>query len=113
MEVGRFSPVTYGRDIRVSPTDPNMLYAALSVAAASHDGALYRSSDAGRSWQRFDKVQVHGTVMSVGLHARDPHQVYMAARYNGEIFGTQDGGETWQDLSLPPGVKDIYAVACG
>ncbi len=113
LEVGRFSPVTYGRDIRVSPTDPNTFYAALSVAAASHDGALYRSADAGRSWQRFDKVQVHGTVMSVGLHARDPLQVYMAARYNGEIFGTQDGGETWQDLSLPPGVKDIYAVACG
>lgn len=113
MEVGRFSPVTYGRDIRVSPSDPNTLYAALSVAAASHDGALYRSTDAGKSWKRFDKVQVHGTVMSVGLHAQDPNQVYLGARYNGEIFGTQDGGENWASLSLPQGVKDIYSVACG
>jgi photosystem II stability/assembly factor-like uncharacterized protein len=113
MEVGRFSPVTYGRDIRVSPSDPNTLYAALSVAAASHDGGLYRSMDAGQSWQRFDKVQVHGTIMSVGLHATDPDQVYLAARYNGEVFGTEDGGETWQTLSLPAGVKDIYSIAVG
>ncbi len=55
----------------VSPAEPNTLYAALSVAAASHDGGLYRSADGGQSWQRFDKVQVHGTIMSIGLHPSD------------------------------------------
>ena len=69
MEVRRFSPTTYGRDVKASPTEPNTLYAALSVAAASHDGGLYRSEDGGQSWKRFDKVQVHGTIMSIGLHA--------------------------------------------
>ena len=113
LEVGRFSPVTYGRDIRVSPADPNTLNAALSVAAASHDGGLYRSTDAGKTWRRFDKVQVHGTIMSVALHPRDPRTVYLGARYDGEIYGTEDGGETWQSARLPHGVKDIYAVACG
>lgn len=113
LEVGRYSPTTYGRDIRVSPQDPNTLYAALSVAAASHDGALYRSTDAGRSWSRFDKVQVHGTIMSVGLNASDPDQVIIGARYNGEVFATNDGGETWRDMPLPGDVKDIYCVACG
>jgi hypothetical protein len=33
MGVERFSPFTYGRDIKVSPHDPNTLYACLSVAA--------------------------------------------------------------------------------
>ena len=113
LEVGRFSPTTYGRDIKVSPSDPNTLYSALSVAAASKDGAVYRSQDKGNTWQRFDKVQVHGTVMSVAPHATDPKQVYLAARYDGEIFGTLDGGENWQFMPLPQGVKDIYAVACG
>ncbi|NJO35268.1 MAG: hypothetical protein HC869_21430, partial [Rhodospirillales bacterium] len=61
----RFSPVTYGRDVKVAPQDASTMYAALSVAAASKDGGLYRSRDAGRTWQRFDKVQVHGTIMSV------------------------------------------------
>ena len=113
MEIKRFSPVTYGRDIKVSTAEPNTLYAALSVAASSHDGALYRSQDNGKSWQRFDKVQVHGTIMSVGLHATDPNQVYLGARYDGEIFGTQDGGKTWQAMPLPGEVQHIYSVACG
>jgi hypothetical protein len=40
MRVDRFSPFTYGRDIKVSPQDPNILYACLSVAASSKDGAV-------------------------------------------------------------------------
>ena len=100
MRVDRFSPFTYGRDIKVSPQDPNTLYACLSVAASSKDGALYRSQDLGKTWQRFDKVQPHGTLMSVCLHHSDAKQVYIAARY-GEVFGTQDGGETWRETPLP------------
>jgi hypothetical protein len=68
MRVDRFSPFTYGRDIKVSPQDPNTLYACLSVAASSKNGALDRSQDVGKTWQRFDKVTPHGTLMSVGLH---------------------------------------------
>jgi photosystem II stability/assembly factor-like uncharacterized protein len=113
MEVGRFSPTTYGRDIKVSAAEPNTLYAALSVAAASHDGGLYRSQDGGKSWQRFDKVQVHGTIMSIGLHHKDPKQVYIGARYDGEVFGTKDGGNTWEAIPLPGEVQHIYSVACG
>jgi photosystem II stability/assembly factor-like uncharacterized protein len=113
MEMKRFSPITYGRDVKVSPQDAKTIYAALSVAAASHDGGIYRSRDAGKTWTRFDKVQVHGTIMSVGLHHTDPNQVYIGARYQGEVFGTQDGGETWAAMPLPSPVKDIYSVACG
>ncbi|MBV9758168.1 MAG: hypothetical protein JO047_14040 [Alphaproteobacteria bacterium] len=112
MQVGRFSPFTYARDIRVAPSDPNTLYACLSVAAASTDGALFRSDDLGNTWARFDKVQPHGTLMSVALHRNDAKQVYVAARY-GEVFGTRDGGESWAPMPLPLGVKDVYALACG
>ena len=112
MQINKFSPTTYGRDIRVSRSDPTTIYAALSVAAASHDGGVYRSQDAGRTWSRFDKVQVHGTIMSVGLHNTDPNQVYIGARYKGEIFGTTDGGASWQEMSIPVEVKDVYSVAC-
>jgi photosystem II stability/assembly factor-like uncharacterized protein len=113
MDLRRFSPTTYGRDVKVSPQDGKTLYAALSVAAASKDGGVYRSTDTGATWQRFDKVQVHGTIMSVALHQTDPDQVYLGARYDGEIYGTRDGGETWDSLPLPAGVKDIYSLAVG
>jgi photosystem II stability/assembly factor-like uncharacterized protein len=113
MEMKRFSPITYGRDVKASPSEPNTLYCALSVAAASKDGAIYKSRDGGESWKRFDKVQVHGTIMSIGLHQRDPKQVFIGARYDGEVFGTTDGGNTWQAMPLPGEVQHIYSVACG
>lgn len=110
-EMKKFSPVTYGRDVKVSAHDPNTMYCALSVAAASKDGGVYKSSDAGKTWSRFDKVQVHGTVMSLGLSQSDPKTVVIGARYEGEIFLTRDGGATWQFDPLPGTVKDIYSVA--
>jgi photosystem II stability/assembly factor-like uncharacterized protein len=111
MDLKRFSPTTYGRDVKVSPHDPKTIYSALSVAAASKDGGVYRSQDAGKTWKRFDKVQVHGTIMSVGLSPSDPKKVIIGARYEGEIFATADGGESWSTIPLPGPVKDVYSVA--
>ena len=113
MELGRFSPSTYGRDVKVAPTDGKTMYAALSVAAASKEGGLFRSQDCGQTWKRFDKVKVHGTIMSVALHNKNPNAVYLGARYDGEVYGTEDGGDTWQSMPLPAGVKDIYSLAVG
>jgi photosystem II stability/assembly factor-like uncharacterized protein len=113
LEIGRFSPLTYGRDIRVSPHDPNVLYACLSPAARSSDGSIYRSDDVGSTWQRFDHdIKAEATMMGVALHPLDPNQVYGVSRF-GQVFGTQDGGRSWRETRLPEGVRDVYAVACG
>jgi photosystem II stability/assembly factor-like uncharacterized protein len=112
MEIGRFTPLRYGRDIRVSPHDPRTLYACLSKAASSDAGSLYRSTDVGETWQRFDQgLNPPSTMMAVALHPRDPAQVYCATR-NGQVFGTLDGGKSWQNHPLPDGVADCYALAC-
>jgi photosystem II stability/assembly factor-like uncharacterized protein len=111
LEVGRFSPLTYGRDIRLSPHDPRTLYAALSPAARSEDGSLYRSTDLGQTWSRIDHgVKARATMMGLALHPRDRDQVYGASRC-GQVFGTQDGGKTWRESQIP--VDDVYAIACG
>ena len=112
MEVGRFSPLTYGRDIRVSPQDPRVLYACLSPAARSQDGSLYRSDDVGETWTRFDHgVKAETTMMAVALHPTDADRVYCVSR-TGQVFGTEDGGRSWREHRLPDGVEDIYALAC-
>jgi len=112
MEVGRFSPLTYARDVHVSPHDPRELYACLSPAARSEDGSLYRSRDLGQSWQRFDHgVAARSTMMALALHGRDRDQVYCTTRH-GQVFGTQDGGRSWREHPLPDGVTDVYALAC-
>jgi photosystem II stability/assembly factor-like uncharacterized protein len=113
MEIGRFSPLTYGRDIRVSPLDPKVMYACLSPAARSTDGAIYRSDDVGETWKRFDHgIKAEATMMGVALHPKDPSQVFGVSRF-GQVFGTQDGGKSWSEHRLPEGVRDVYAVACG
>ena len=112
MEVGRFSPLTYARDVHVSPHDPRELYACLSPAARSEDGSLYRSRDLGTTWQRFDQgVKARSTMMALALHGRDRDQVFCTCRH-GQVFGTQDGGRSWREYQLPDGVTDVYALAC-
>src|SRR5437762_3426158 len=113
MEIGRFSPLTYGRDIRTSPHDPKVLYAALSPAARSTDGSIYKSEDVGKTWKRFDHgIKADATMMGVIVHPKDPNQVYGISRV-GQVFGTQDGGKSWSEVRLPEGVRDCYCIAAG
>jgi len=50
-------------------------------------------------------------MMAVSAHAGDPARVYCASRC-GQVFGTENGGASWREYRLPPGVQDVYAVAC-
>jgi photosystem II stability/assembly factor-like uncharacterized protein len=112
INVGRYSPLTYCRDVIVSPHDPRVMYAALSQAAFSSAGSLYRSDDLAQTWKRIDHdVTAESTVMSVAAHPGDPARVYCCTR-SGQVIGTEDGGKSWTDYRLPQGVQDVYAVAC-
>jgi photosystem II stability/assembly factor-like uncharacterized protein len=112
INVGRYSPLTYCRDIIVSPHNPRTMYAALSQAAFSTAGSLYRSDDLAQTWKRIDHgVRAESTVMSLHAHPQDAARVYCCTR-SGQVIGTEDHGVTWQDYRLPQGVQDVYAVAC-
>ncbi len=111
-EVGRFSPLKYCRDVIVSPHDPKVMYAALSQAAFSTAGSLYRSDDIAQTWKRIDHgVKAESTVMAVSTHPKDPARVWCVTR-SGQVIGTEDGGKSWADYRLPEGVHDVYTVAC-
>ncbi|HSV81230.1 MAG TPA: hypothetical protein VLK85_18695 [Ramlibacter sp.] len=113
LEVGRFSPLTYARDIRVSPHDPRMLYATLSESSNGNTGSLWRSPDLGASWTRFDhSVTARSTVMALAIDPRDAGVVHCAAR-GGQVFGTRDGGKSWNDYPLPEGCLGTYCLAAG
>ncbi len=111
MRIGRFSELTYARDIKVAPLEPETLLAALSVAASSDAGSLYRSPDLGQTWTRFDHdVAIGSTLMIIAPSGTSPDRVYCAAR-RGEILGTDDGGESWREYPLPADVQGVYALA--
>lgn len=105
------SEIFYGRDVRVSPHDPNMIYATLSTAANGATGTVWRSPDLGRSWSRFDRpTRAESTMMAVVPSPRDRSVVYAAAR-KGQVFGTLDEGATWQEVPLPKGCTGVMALA--
>ena len=112
-EIGRFSPLTYCHDVIVSAHDARVLYTCLSPAAFSTDGSLYRSADLGTTWRRIDHgIKAESTLMAVAEHRADPARIACVTR-GGQVFGTADGGDSWQEYRLPAGVEDVYAVACG
>lgn len=110
--IKRFSDLSYGRDIMVSPHDPKVFYAALSQSSRGTAGSLCRSEDAGQSWKRIDHGHsVDSTVMSVAVSGEDPDRICFGARL-GQVFGTDDGGATWEAMPLPEGVSDVRAIVC-
>ncbi|MDH4144664.1 MAG: hypothetical protein OEY23_05780 [Acidimicrobiia bacterium] len=112
IEVGRTSPLTYCRDVRVSPVEPSVVYGCFSDEALGQAGSLYRSDDIGATWRRYDRVAPVSTMMRVAMSPTDPDEVWCATR-RGDVYGTRDGGETWLETRLPTGGRDVYAMACG
>lgn len=112
INIGRFSPLTYCRDVIASAAEPRVMYACLSDEALGKAGSLWRSDDDGETWGRFDAFTCTSTLMQVAAHRQDPKQVWCATRH-GQVFGTLDGGETWLERPLPSGGRDVYAIACG
>lgn len=110
--ISRYSELTYGRDLMISPHDPAVFLAALSTSSRGDAGSLYRSQDKGETWQRLDhSISIDSTLMKVAVSTRDPDRIYCGARL-GQVFGTEDGGASWLGLPLPSGVVDVRAVHC-
>ncbi len=111
-KIGQFSPLTYCRDVMVCPHNPQVMYACLSEAAFSRAGSLYRSDDVAKTWKRIDHgIRIQSTLMSVCVHPRDAASLYCVSR-SGQVVGTEDAGQSWQEFPLPSGVQDVYTIAC-
>jgi len=111
LEVRRFAPFRYTRDVRVAADDPRTLYACFSIASRSETGAMYRSKDLGQTWARADaSMQVSSTIMGFGVHASDGRGVASATRH-GQVFYTMDGCKTWTETHLPPEAGDAFCAA--
>ena len=110
----RFSPTTYGRDIKVSTGRAEH---ALRRALGRRLEPRRRRSIAARTTARAGSASTRSRCTAPSCRSACttaiPNQVYLGARYDGEMFGTQDGGKTWQAMPLPGEVQHIYSVACG
>jgi photosystem II stability/assembly factor-like uncharacterized protein len=113
VEFGNFSPITYTRDLMAAPNDPNLMYVSIGAAARSGQGALYRSRDLFKTFERVDRgVEAKSTMMAVGVDPRSPSNIFCIAR-DGQVFGTQDDGANWTTYQLPEKAKELRGLAVG
>ena len=104
---GYFNTSSVGA-IAVSEADPNVIYAGTGEATiridVSHGDGVYKSTDAGRTWQHIGLEDTRH-IGKIRIHPDNPDIVYVAAL--GHAFGTNedrgvfrsmDGGETWEKV---------------
>ncbi len=122
-------------DIALAPSDNDIIYVGTGEANAgggslAYDGVgVYKSNDAGQSWEHIGLSDV-GSIGKVVVNPNDPDEVYVAAM--GRLFGnntergvykTIDGGDTWSqvlfisentgaiDLAInPKDPREVYAA---
>ncbi|MGA2072860.1 MAG: sialidase family protein [Terriglobia bacterium] len=87
-----------------SLTDPDTVYAGIE------DAAIFRSTDAARSWHELSGLRGHGTgpkwqpgaggmcLHTIILDTKDPGRIYIAISAAG-AFRTDDGGTTWKPIN--------------
>lgn len=77
----------YNLAIAVDPTDSRVLYFGTSANEANDGGTVFRSTNAGESWQDLSK----GDATSGGLHA-DTHAIVVSSRNPNIVITGNDGG---------------------
>jgi photosystem II stability/assembly factor-like uncharacterized protein len=50
-------------------------------------------------------------MFSIAFDERQPKRMYCASS-GGEVFASEDGGESWIERPLPAGATQVYAMGC-
>ncbi|MEZ4712279.1 MAG: hypothetical protein R3A44_34135 [Caldilineaceae bacterium] len=82
------------------------------VFASSEQGRLYRSDDAGQSWQEVHSWAGLGMITGLAFspnYAQDGH--FFAATPEG-VFRTQDHGQSWESSTFGLLDSEILSIAC-
>lgn len=95
-------------DIAVAESNPDIVWVGLGEAnifrASVAGTGMYKSTDAGKTWQHMGLTDTN-TIARIVIHPKNPDIVYVAApghewTYNKErgVFKTTDGGKTWDKV---------------
>lgn len=89
--MGRLPTQPGAHAVLPDPTQPKRVYAA-------GDGGLYRSDDAGQTWQPATEGLADGSIAALALDPRQPQRLY-AATLTGALYGSEDGANSWRTLT--------------
>lgn len=83
------------RAVAIDPREPKRVYAA-------SDAGVYRSNDAGQTWEPARRGLPEGGIVALALDPRQPEHLYAAAS-TGALYASADGAASWSPL---PGTAD-------
>jgi len=97
--------------IVIDPNDPkNMFVAAWNAQMPNSDGDLFRSKDAGKTWEIV--ADLHGkSLRALSIATANP-QILLAGALDG-IYRSHDGGQNWERISPEnhAEIKNIESIA--
>jgi photosystem II stability/assembly factor-like uncharacterized protein len=56
-------------------------------------------------------VEPKTTMFALAFDPRQPRRMFCATN-GGEVFASEDGGESWIERPLPTGATQVYAMGC-
>ncbi len=93
----------------VAPSNPNRLYA--TVEANEKSGGIYRSDDAGESWQKLSgDERYYGRGTDFAEIKVDPKNADIVYSANVCVWKSVDGGKTWNTFRGAPGGDDYHRI---
>jgi photosystem II stability/assembly factor-like uncharacterized protein len=96
--------------VAVAPSDANRMYAIVDDTDAKK-GGLYRSDDAGKSWQLLSNDQrIWGRgwyFCNVVVDPKNPDKIYVS---NTSVYRSDDGGKTFIPIKGAPGGDDYHQL---
>jgi photosystem II stability/assembly factor-like uncharacterized protein len=105
----------YITDIKISPANPAVGYAAYHPAYDSDQGKIYKTTDNGLSWMQISTNLPAGLrLLEIEVHPQDEDTLYVlsgAGRFAcsaAEVYKSTDGGITWRQIGSNLGeIMDI------
>jgi len=95
----------------VDPAHPeNIFVAAWNAQSPDHDGEIFRSKDAGRTWDLV--ADMHGkSIRALSMSLSNP-KILVAGALDG-IYRTHDGGDNWERISpeRQAEIKNVESIA--
>ena len=106
-ETGRL----YTRAIQEAPNDPNVIWVGAGNGFDGDRGGLFKTEDGGGAWKRVDMgLQPASAIFCLAFNRERPDSVACAS-YRGQVYVSEDAGNTWQERPLPEGATQVYALA--
>ncbi len=94
--------------VGIATSNPNRIYATVD---ARENGGIYRSDDAGESWNRIHEDPRlwgrGGDFGEIRVHPQNPDVVFVG---NIAAYRSDDGGRTWRSIKGAPGGDDYHRL---